>query len=211
METWKIFKKTNRAEWQVSTLGRIKKNGEIYTPYTRGGHPNNQYLCLSMNTPHSGYIHRIVADTFIPNLENKRTVNHIDGDKTNNAVSNLEWASYQENLQHAVALGLKESMSKEEAARRLAIRQERIKQENKQNRIAELERRDKLVLEAKEVFKDRQSLDILLEVALWLKERNVKLINKHISIILPNIKDKRWKIKRSLKKVNDYMKHNYRN
>lgn len=102
MESWKTFRKTNRAEWQVSTLGRIKKNGEIYTPYIRGGHKGSRYLCLSINTPHSGYIHRIVASTFIPNPENKRTVNHIDGDKTNNAVSNLEWASYSENNIHAI-------------------------------------------------------------------------------------------------------------
>ena len=46
-------------------------------------------------------IHREVALAFIPNLYNKSTVNHIDGDKNNNYVSNLEWATVSENIQHA--------------------------------------------------------------------------------------------------------------
>jgi len=46
-------------------------------------------------------IHRLLAIHFIPNPENKRTVNHIDGNKTNNVLSNLEWATDSQNIQHA--------------------------------------------------------------------------------------------------------------
>lgn len=46
-------------------------------------------------------VHRLIALHFIPNPDNKRTVNHIDGNKRNNSLSNLEWATDSENLQHA--------------------------------------------------------------------------------------------------------------
>lgn len=47
------------------------------------------------------YIHRLIAEQFIPNPENKKTVNHKNLNKLDNRIDNLEWATYQENIQHA--------------------------------------------------------------------------------------------------------------
>lgn len=106
MEQWQIFRKSKFAVWEVSDWGNIRKNGKPYTPFEKGGHEGNRYLTLSLNEPFGGYIHRIVAHTFLPNPEGLETVNHKDGDKHNNHVDNLEWTNYSTQITHSYDLGL---------------------------------------------------------------------------------------------------------
>jgi hypothetical protein len=110
MEKEEIWKDV--VEWegkyQVSNLGRVRKNtGRILTASaTRWGY---FVVGLKVKTDKSRVfrIHRLVALAFIPNPEMKATVNHIDGNKLNNCVTNLEWATQRENVQHAQVLGLR--------------------------------------------------------------------------------------------------------
>lgn len=55
---------------------------------------------------HGKYVHRLVAEAYLENIEAKPTVNHIDGNTQNNSLSNLEWATHAEQSEHAIKLGL---------------------------------------------------------------------------------------------------------
>lgn len=100
-----------QADYQVSNRGRIRsfKCGKItiLKLHDDGG----GYLCVQFKNGDNEKqfkVHRLVAQAFIPNPENKPEVNHRNknGDKHNNCVSNLEWATRSENMQHAYDMGL---------------------------------------------------------------------------------------------------------
>lgn len=104
MEKWKHV--TGDYEYEVSTFGRVRKCGsnKIHSVRDKKGY-------LTVDLYHNGQrvtkrVHRLVADVFIPNPDDKPIINHIDGNKHNNNVNNLEWVTYTENSRHAWNTGL---------------------------------------------------------------------------------------------------------
>jgi len=124
-EIWRDIK-DYEGYYQVSNLGNVRsldrtlknKNGL----YTRKGkmlkkliNSKGYYVVnLRKNCTHKiQTIHRIIAETFISNKNNYPCVNHIDGNKLNNSLDNLEWCTYSHNIKEAFRLGLNKYTYKE--------------------------------------------------------------------------------------------------
>ena len=88
--------------YKISNYGRVQNHkGRI----TEGKIHSSGYTWVDIY-PHSYLLHRLVAKVFIHNPENKEQVNHIDGNKQNACVNNLEWCTNQENQIHKINSGL---------------------------------------------------------------------------------------------------------
>lgn len=111
MEIWKDVKGFE-GRYQVSSTGQVKSLRFL-------GHDGERIMKLSLH--HSGYlvvqlgnhpaktylVHDLVAQAFVPAVDGKSIVNHIDGNKHNNRADNLEWVTYKENTEHAIRTGLR--------------------------------------------------------------------------------------------------------
>ena len=102
MEEWKEYPYIKG--YLVSTEGLVKS----HTGRPLSARPNKTGYCNIWLKIEGGYdrtsnklLHRVVAETFIPNPENKPEVNHKNGIKSDNRVVNLEWCTHQENIQHS--------------------------------------------------------------------------------------------------------------
>lgn len=110
MEWKKIFYNGKELNYSVSDEGQVRndKTGYILRPSIISGYYSVR-LSVEPNVGKHFRINRLVALAFIPNPENKQYVNHIDGDKLNNQVTNLEWTTPSENTIHAYKTGLRQA------------------------------------------------------------------------------------------------------
>lgn len=113
--------------YKISNTGLVKSLGWLRIR-SRGRVSKRDDILLKQTVTHRGYrrvelnlkgqaqkfvVHRLVAIAFIPNPRNKPEVNHIDGDKENNSLSNLEWCTSEENKSHAFVNDLSHQVSGE--------------------------------------------------------------------------------------------------
>lgn len=136
------FKEYTDEEWKDITnfenLYRLSNYGRVISSHTgkwkllKTQYNGSGYACVILhknNQIKMIRIHRLVAEYFIPNPENKPMVNHKDGNKANPVYTNLEWCTRSENEKHAWKMGLKRVTEKRSEASRknLAIARSRRK------------------------------------------------------------------------------------
>lgn len=120
-------------------LYKINRQGDVYImkkPRKQEGikkpsidKDGYKQVSLSKNGKYTTYkVHRLVALTFIPNPNNLPVINHIDGNKQNNRVDNLEWCTRSENDLHAYRLGLRKPVPIEKKARGERTRTAKLKE-----------------------------------------------------------------------------------
>ena len=100
-------------EWPRDPRIKVSDKGNVVS-YKRGAgrplkvwHNNCGYQLVAAGPKRTYLVHRLVAETWIPNPNHYEEVNHINGDKDDNSVENLEWTTHGENMRHAFRTGLK--------------------------------------------------------------------------------------------------------
>lgn len=92
--------------WKNTTRYSIREDSVVFDTVKGKVRPTflrNGYLCVRLNDGakyRNEYLHRLLGIAFIPNPKNLPCINHIDGDKLNNSLDNLEWCSFAENIWH---------------------------------------------------------------------------------------------------------------
>lgn len=120
--------------YEVSNYGRVKSvdreitdskgrkkpiKGQLIKGSSNGGQNDYMFVKIRNNdgVVEKHYVHRLVAEAFLVNTDNKPQVNHKDGNRQNNQIDNLEYATASENMQHAYDTGLRDCKVSDDDAR----------------------------------------------------------------------------------------------
>lgn len=142
--------------YQVSNLGRVRsfkhKNVRILSTKNRGGYRQVQ-LCKD-STKKLCYVHRLVAEAFIPNPDDLPQVNHKDENKANNFVNNLEWCTAKYNLSYGT--GRLRAATKISGLDHIKTEEERKDTSNKSNKRYKAQNHDKVKVWRKTSYERRK-------------------------------------------------------
>lgn len=129
-KTWLSLEDLPHEEWcdvrdyeglyQVSNLGRVKsfKRGKVKILHGNISDKGYYNVDLFKGSSHKRYgVHVLVAQAFIPNPSNKPKVNHLSGKKNDNRVTEIDWSTHSENIQHAFDIGLNKKFIGEKSHR----------------------------------------------------------------------------------------------
>lgn len=108
-EQWREVQGYN-GRYQVSDMGNVRSAwfGKLIKP--QGQNSGYQMVSLTYKRKHKNMlVHRLVANAFLPLIEGKHVVNHLNGDKSDNRLNNIEWCSQSENVLHAFKTGRKKA------------------------------------------------------------------------------------------------------
>lgn len=127
IEIWKDCK-GYEGIYSISSIGRVRRMPGKYAPKGRILRFNviNRYHVVKFSylaIKKNQFVHRLVAEAFIPNPFNKPFINHIDCNPSNNHISNLEWCTQSENIQHAFKVGTKVGIRGEQRSKKLTNQQ----------------------------------------------------------------------------------------
>ena len=165
LEVWKDIE--NYPNYQVSNFGRVKSKERISSccynstrkikeKILKQNLEKNGYktVCLFDNGKHTKRVHKLVAQSFIKNENNYPCINHIDGNKQNNNVGNLEWCSYSHNINEAYKLGLaKPSDNQKRKVREYCLK-------NKSKALYQLDTNNKIIKEWKSAVEVENTIGI---------------------------------------------------